>query len=92
MNGVLRRFQQYFSHITATVHIIHVFSGFHQYRQSTYLRGVPVFEPQVISDFSCISWCKWRHNFWEIIHLKVNNSFSVVDLQNTIKTRQYACF
>ena len=23
--------QQYFSHITATAHIIHVFSGFHQY-------------------------------------------------------------
>ena len=28
LNGVLRRFQQYFSHITATVHIIHVFPGF----------------------------------------------------------------
>ena len=28
MNGVLRRFQQYFSHITATAHIIHVFLGF----------------------------------------------------------------
>ena len=27
----LRRFQQYFSHITATAHIIHVFPGFHQY-------------------------------------------------------------
>ena len=26
LNGVLHRFQQYFSHITATVHIIHVFS------------------------------------------------------------------
>ena len=24
------------------------------YRQPTYFRGVPVFEPQVISDFSCI--------------------------------------
>ena len=33
------------------------------YRQPTYFRGVPVYEPQVISDFSCISWCKWRHNF-----------------------------
>ena len=32
MNGVLRRFQQYFSHITATAHIIHVFPGFHQYQ------------------------------------------------------------
>ena len=31
LNGVLRRFQQYFSPITATVHIIHVFPGFHQY-------------------------------------------------------------
>ena len=31
LNGVLRRFQQYFSRITATVHIIHVFPGFHQY-------------------------------------------------------------
>ena len=29
--NVLRCFQQYFSHITATVHIIHVFPGFHQY-------------------------------------------------------------
>ena len=28
MNGVLRRFQQYLSHITATVHIIHAFLGF----------------------------------------------------------------
>ena len=27
LNGVLRRFQQYFRHITATVHIIHVFPG-----------------------------------------------------------------
>ena len=32
LNGVLRRFQQYFSHITATAHIIHVFPGFHQYQ------------------------------------------------------------
>ena len=31
LNGVLRRFQQYFSHITATAHIVHVFPGFHQY-------------------------------------------------------------
>ena len=31
LNGVLRHFQQYFSHITATAHIIHVFLGFHQY-------------------------------------------------------------
>ena len=31
LNGVLGRFQQYFSHITAIVHIIHVFPGFHQY-------------------------------------------------------------
>ena len=31
LNCVLRRFQQYFSHITATAHIIHVFNGFHQY-------------------------------------------------------------
>ena len=30
LNGVLRHFQQYFSHITATAHIIHVFPGFHQ--------------------------------------------------------------
>ena len=27
LNGVLRRFQQYFSHITATAHIIHAFLG-----------------------------------------------------------------
>ena len=27
MNGVLRHFQQYFSHIMATAHIIHVFPG-----------------------------------------------------------------
>ena len=31
LNGVLRRLRQYFSHITATAHIIHVFPGFHQY-------------------------------------------------------------
>ena len=31
LNGVLRCFQQYFSHIMATVHIIHVFPAFHQY-------------------------------------------------------------
>ena len=31
LNGVLCPFQQYFSHITATDHIIHVFPGFHQY-------------------------------------------------------------
>ena len=28
---VSRRFQQYFSHIMAIAHIIHVFSGYHQY-------------------------------------------------------------
>ena len=32
LNGVLRRFQQYFSHITTTPHIISVFPGFHQYQ------------------------------------------------------------
>ena len=31
LNGVLRSFQQYFSHIMATAHIIPVFPGFHQY-------------------------------------------------------------
>ena len=31
LNCVLHHFQQYFSHITATAHIIHVCSGFHQY-------------------------------------------------------------
>ena len=31
LNGILSRFQQYFSQITATAHIIHVFPGFHQY-------------------------------------------------------------
>ena len=31
LNGVLRRFQQYFSHMMATVQIINVFPGFHQY-------------------------------------------------------------
>ena len=31
MNGVLSRFQQYFSRITETAYIIHVFHGFHQY-------------------------------------------------------------
>ena len=30
-NGVLRGFQHFFSNITATAHIIHVFSGFHQH-------------------------------------------------------------
>ena len=29
--SVLRRFQHYFSHITETAYIIHVFPGFHQY-------------------------------------------------------------
>ena len=29
--GVLRRFQRYFSHITATAHIIHFFPEFDQY-------------------------------------------------------------
>ena len=28
LNGVLHRFYQYFSHITATIHIIHAFLGF----------------------------------------------------------------
>ena len=32
LNGDLRCFQQYFSHITATVHMVHVFPGFHQYQ------------------------------------------------------------
>ena len=32
MNGVLRHFQQYFSHITVTAHFIHVYPGFHQYK------------------------------------------------------------
>ena len=32
MNCVVCRFQQYFSHITATVQIIHVFPWFHQYK------------------------------------------------------------
>ena len=31
MKSVLYHFQQYFIHITATVHIIHVFPGFHKY-------------------------------------------------------------
>ena len=31
LNGVLCPFQQYFSHVTATAHIIHVFPGFYQY-------------------------------------------------------------
>ena len=31
LNRALRQFQQYFSHITATVHIIHVFPKLHQY-------------------------------------------------------------
>ena len=31
LNGILCCFQQYFSHLTATAHIIHVFPGFHQY-------------------------------------------------------------
>ena len=30
--GVLCRFQQYFSHIKATAHVIYVFLGFHQYQ------------------------------------------------------------
>ena len=29
---MIRRFQPYFSHITATAHIIHVFPRFHQYQ------------------------------------------------------------
>ena len=28
LNGVLRHFLQYFSHITATAHVIHAFLGF----------------------------------------------------------------
>ena len=35
LNGVLRRFQQYFSHITATAHIIHAFLGFTSTRQDS---------------------------------------------------------
>ena len=31
LNDILCRFQQYFSHITVTAHIIHVLTGFHQY-------------------------------------------------------------
>ena len=31
VSGVLRRLQQYFSHITATAYIIHALPGFHQY-------------------------------------------------------------
>ena len=31
LNCVLRRFQQYFNHITGTAHIIIVFPGFYQY-------------------------------------------------------------
>ena len=31
LNGVLHHFQQYFSHIRGTVHIIHVYPGFQQY-------------------------------------------------------------
>ena len=34
LNGVLRRFQQYFSHIIMTVHFIHLFPGFHQYSKA----------------------------------------------------------
>ena len=30
LNGVLRRFQQYLSHIMTSAHIFHVFPGFHQ--------------------------------------------------------------
>ena len=31
LNGVLCHFQQYFSHVTVTAHIIHVFPWFQQY-------------------------------------------------------------
>ena len=49
LNGVLRRFQQYFSHITATVHIIHVFPGFHQYQAwpwSVLPKDIPTKKPR----------------------------------------------
>ena len=32
LNGVLGRFQQYFSHITETAYTVYVFPGFHQYQ------------------------------------------------------------
>ena len=32
LNDVLCHFQQYFSHITVTAHIVHVFPGFNQYK------------------------------------------------------------
>ena len=32
MTGVLHRFQQYYSHIKATAHIIRVFPGFQEYK------------------------------------------------------------
>ena len=28
-----------------------------------FFRAVPVFEPPLISEFSCITLCKWLHNF-----------------------------
>ena len=31
LNGVLRHFQQCFSHTVVTAHIIHVFPAYHQY-------------------------------------------------------------
>ena len=32
LEKAVRRFQQYFSHITATAHIIYIFPRFHQYK------------------------------------------------------------
>ena len=41
LNGALRRFQQYFTHIMATAHIIHVFSVFHQGSEVSCPRTLP---------------------------------------------------
>ena len=49
MIGVLRLFQQYFSHITATAHIIHVFLGF----TSTWLELWSVLPKEKIQRIQC---------------------------------------
>ena len=49
LNGVLRRFQHYFSHITATAHIINVFLGFTSTRLGTEVscpRTLPLKNPE----------------------------------------------
>ena len=88
LKGVLRCFQQYFSHITAADHIIHVFPTFHQYYTglwSVLPKDTPTKKPRGssaawtqdswITSQRLYHWDTWDPHFWEIISISDQLTF-----------------